>query len=89
MKQVYRLMLMEEVAKHYVLTGSNVRRVASDLGLSKSTVHKWLTCYITQKHSSYEGRKLAEEAKKLIEKNKQEMHLRGGEATRQKYISKK
>ena len=38
---------------------------------------------------AYINRKLYEEAKKILEKNKSERHLRGGEATRQKYIRQK
>ena len=85
MKQVYQIMLMEETAKHYVLTGSNVRKVAFDLGISKSTVHKRLIRFLNLKHTSYEASKLAEDVEKLIEKNKAEKHVRGGEATKKKY----
>ena len=85
MKQVYQIMLMEETAKHYVLTRSNVRQVAFDLGISKSTVHKRLSRFLKIKHTSNEDVALAKEVEKLIEQNKAEKHLRGGETTRQKY----
>lgn len=85
MKQVYQIMLMEETAKHYVLTRSNVRQVALDFGISKSTVHKRLSRFLKIKHTSNEDVALAKEVEKLIEQNKAEKHLRGGETTRQKY----
>ena len=58
-----------------------VRAVAQKFGISKRTVHKDVTQ--TLKRTNI---KLYEEVKKVLEKNKQERHLRGGEATRQKYI---
>lgn len=61
-----------------------VRAVAQKFGISKSTVHKDVTQ--TLKRTNI---KLYEEVKKVLEKNKQERHLRGGEATRQKYIVRK
>lgn len=61
-----------------------VRAVAQKFGISKSTVHKDVTQ--TLKRTNI---KLYEEVKKVLEKNKQERHLRGGEATRQKYIVQK
>ncbi len=61
-----------------------VRAVAQKFGISKSTVHKDVTQ--TLKRTNI---KLYEEVKNVLEKNKQERHIRGGEATRQKYIIQK
>lgn len=61
-----------------------VRAVAQKFGISKSTVHKDITQ--TLKRTNI---KLYEEVKHVLEKNKQERHIRGGEATRQKYIIQK
>ena len=61
-----------------------VRAVAQKFGISKSAVHKDVTQ--TLKRTNI---KLYEEVKNVLEKNKQERHIRGGEATRQKYIIQK
>jgi len=60
------------------------RAVAQKFGISKSTVHK----DITQTLKKVNG-KLYEEVKFVLEKNKRERHLRGGEATRKKYSFQK
>ena len=59
---------------------ATVRSAAAAFGISKSTVHKDVT-------QSLKGinRSLFEEVQKVLLKNKQERHLRGGEATKQKY----
>ena len=64
-----------------VETGATVRHTASVYGISKSTVHKDITVSLEKKNSA-----LAIEVKKVLEKNKNERHLRGGEATRKKYM---
>lgn len=61
-----------------------VRAVAKKFGISKSTVHKDITQILRRV-----DQKLYEEVKLVLEKNKQERHLRGGEATRRKYTVKK
>ncbi|NLI70448.1 MAG: sporulation transcriptional regulator SpoIIID [Firmicutes bacterium] len=67
---------------HYILeTGATVRKVAAEFGVSKSTVHKDIT-----ERLSYLDRDLAREVKKILENNKAERHIRGGEATRRKYL---
>ncbi len=58
-----------------------VRSVAQVFGISKSTVHKDVT--ETLRHVN---KGLYMEVFELLQKNKQERHLRGGEATRKKYI---
>lgn len=60
-----------------------VRAVAKQFGISKSTVHK----DVTQTLKSV-NRQLYEEVKAVLEKNKSERHIRGGLATKQKYIEK-
>jgi putative DeoR family transcriptional regulator (stage III sporulation protein D) len=37
----------------------------------------------------YENKKLYEDVKEVLSKNKAERHLRGGNATKQKYIEKR
>ena len=68
---------------YLVENGLTVRAVAKKFGISKSTVHKDITQ--TLKKSNQE---LYNRVKEVLEKNKQERHIRGGEATRKKYIIK-
>ena len=60
--------------------GMTVRGVAKEFGISKSTVHKDVT--VTLKKVN---RALYFQVKAVLDKNKQERHLRGGEATKKKY----
>lgn len=67
----------------YVLTSkATVRQAAKAFGTSKSTVHKDMTerlCAISPL--------MAREVAKVLRKNKEERHIRGGNATRAKYKS--
>lgn len=66
---------------HYIVdTKSTVRRAAEEFGVSKSTVHKDMTERLPRIN-----RELARKVKRVLEENKAERHIRGGEATRQKY----
>ena len=59
---------------------TTVRACAAAWGVSKSTVHKDVTQTLKNvNHGLYD------EVQKILMKNKQERHLRGGEATKQKY----
>ena len=68
------------LANYLVENKSTVRAVAGKFGISKSTVHKDVTQ--TLKHVNPA---LYQQVKDILEVNKQERHLRGGEATRKKY----
>ena len=59
---------------------ATVRSTARHFGISKSTVHKDVTQALKQVNKG-----LFLEVQELLQKNKMERHLRGGEATRQKY----
>lgn len=74
----------EELARHIIETGDTVRKTASKFGVSKSTVHKDITEKLKGQNPS-----LFRSVKAVLEKNKSERHIRGGEATKQKYISLK
>ena len=63
---------------------STVRAAAQVFGISKSTVHKDVTDTL-----KYVNKSLYYKVGELLLKNKQERHLRGGEATRQKYSDAK
>ena len=72
-----------ELAVYMIETGATVRATARHFGISKSTVHKALT---EQLHlCSYP---LYTQVRQVLDKNKQERHIRGGMATRQKYLRK-
>lgn len=66
---------------NYVLdTGKTVRLIAKEFGVSKSTVHKDLTERLPDIKPE-----LAKEVKEVLTYHKSIRHLRGGEATRNKY----
>ena len=60
--------------------GMTVRGVAKKFGVSKSTVHKDVTVTLKKVNKA-----LYLQVKAVLDKNKQERHLRGGEATKKKY----
>ena len=68
------------LASYLVENRATVRSVASKFGISKSTVHKDITQNLRRVNKS-----LYYEAKNVLEQNKKERHLRGGEATKNKY----
>ena len=70
-----------ELAHYIINTKDTVRGAAKRFGISKSTVHKDLTERLNKINPS-----LAYEARKILEENKAERHIRGGEATRLKYM---
>lgn len=69
-----------ELAKYIIENKCTVRDAAKKFGISKSTVHK----DITERLKEINGR-LAEEVRVILVENKQERHIRGGYATREKY----
>ncbi len=69
------------LGSYIVETGDTVRAVAKKFGISKSTVHKDVTQTLKKMDKS-----LYEKVKLVLEKNKSERHIRGGEATKQKYL---
>ena len=69
-----------ELAHYIVENGATVRAAAKRYGISKSTVHK----DITERLPRISG-VLAEQVKKVLDYNKAQRHLRGGEATKHKY----
>ena len=85
MKELYVYSIEERcviLARYLIDNKSTVRAVAKEFGISKSTVHKDITQIL--KHVDVT---LYEQVKEVLEINKQERHIRGGEATRTKYIN--
>ena len=70
----------ELIAEYVIDTGATVRTSAKKFGISKSTVHKDLAYKL-----KYINPPLYKLVKEILELNKAERHLRGGEATRKKY----
>lgn len=72
----------EILAAYMVENGVTVRAAASKFSISKSTVHKDITKNLKSVNPT-----LYAEVQKVLQKNKEERHLRGGEATRRKYLN--
>ena len=69
-----------EIANYIVENGAKVRQTAKKFGVSKSTVHK----DVTERMEEINPR-LAAKARKILDINKSERHIRGGMATKEKY----
>ncbi|MBQ1935513.1 MAG: sporulation transcriptional regulator SpoIIID [Clostridia bacterium] len=66
---------------HYIIDKkATVRSAAKYFGVSKSTVHKDVAERLLKIQPA-----LAQQVREVLDVNKAERHLRGGEATRQKY----
>ena len=69
------------LATYLVENHATVRATAQRFGISKSTVHKDITVHLKQINPP-----LYHKVQKILEQNKDERHIRGGEATKQKYL---
>jgi len=69
-----------EIAKYILNEGATVRQAAGIFGVSKSTVHKDVTERLPKINPL-----IASAVKEVLEINKAERHIRGGEATKLKY----
>ncbi|MBR7096123.1 MAG: sporulation transcriptional regulator SpoIIID [Clostridia bacterium] len=74
----------ELLAEYLVENNATVRSAARHFNVSKSTVHKDITGHLKTVNPA-----LYRMAKRVLEVNKSERHLRGGEATRMKYLGRK
>ena len=72
-----------EVGEYIIQSKATVRETAKKFGISKSTVHKDITDRLLRIDPT-----LAKAARNILELNKAERHIRGGMATRKKYIGK-
>ncbi len=72
-----------DIANYIIQENTTVRETAKKFGISKSTVHKDIVERLIKINPD-----LANNAKKVLEKNKQERHIRGGIATKEKYKGK-
>ena len=62
---------------------ATVRQTAARFGISKSTVHKDITTRLKKLNAV-----LYESVQEVLRTNKQDRHIRGGMATREKYRAK-
>ncbi|MDO4321167.1 MAG: sporulation transcriptional regulator SpoIIID [Lachnospiraceae bacterium] len=69
------------IAVYIVENNATVRETAKRFGVSKSTVHKDVTERLGQLNPS-----LAGQVRSVLDVNKQERHIRGGQATKEKYL---
>lgn len=70
-----------EMANYIIQEETTVRQAAKKFGVSKSTVHKDVTERLARINPS-----LALQARKILDINKSERHIRGGMATKDKYL---
>ncbi|MCL2358100.1 MAG: sporulation transcriptional regulator SpoIIID [Defluviitaleaceae bacterium] len=70
-----------DVAEFIISSNATVRETAKKFGISKSTVHKDVTERLVKINPN-----LAGEARRVLEINKSERHIRGGMATKEKYL---
>ena len=70
----------ELIGNYIVEQGTTVREAARYFGISKSTVHKDVTTELKVVNKT-----LFESVDAILQKNKEERHLRGGAATKEKY----
>lgn len=71
----------ERLALYIIENRATVRAAAGKFGVSKSTVHKDLSERLPQFN-----RTLYLQVKEILEENKAQRHIRGGMATRRKYL---
>ena len=70
-----------KTAEYIIETKATVRQTARKFGVSNSTVLKDVTARLERSSPA-----LATGARKVLEVNKKERHIRGGMATREKYL---
>lgn len=74
----------EILGLYLIENNATVRSTASNFGISKSTVHKDVTTRLSQTN-----RQLYDKVRSVLDSNKAQRHIRGGEATKNKYMIKR
>ncbi len=72
------------LASYIIENNETVRGAARKFGISKSTIHKDITHRLKKI-----DRDIYNNVRLVLDKNKSERHLRGGQATKLKYCGKK
>lgn len=70
-----------QLAVYIIETGATVRGAAQYFGISKSTVHKDIS-----QRLPHLNRSLYIQVRRILDTNKAQRHIRGGIATREKYL---
>lgn len=70
-----------KLGEYIIESKSTVRKAAKIFGVSKSTVHKDVS-----ERLKYVNPVLYREVKNILETNKAQRHIRGGMATKKKYL---
>lgn len=71
---------IKEEARYIVDNNATVRQAAKKFGISKSTIHNHM-----EKRLLKISKKMYNEVREVLDANKNERHIRGGNATREKY----
>jgi len=71
------------LGQYIIANNTTVRVTAKAFGISKSTVHQDITTRLEKINPA-----LHQKVKHILEKNKQERHIRGGLATKLKYAER-
>ena len=82
MKKSYIETRVIDVANFIIAQNATIRETAKKFGISKSTVHIDVTDRLININKS-----LANQVKEIINYNKSERHIRGGLATKEKYLN--
>ena len=69
-----------ETAQYFIKHKSTIRETAKHMGVSKSTTHRDLTERLQRINPA-----LYEQVNNILEENRQERHIRGGIATKEKF----
>ena len=80
----YMLERVTAIAEYMLDTGATVRACADHFKVSKTTVHKDVTQRLKRQDSSLYAR-----VRRVLDENKAQRHIRGGLATRDKYLRRK
>lgn len=75
---------VEEAARFILASGATVRECARHMGVGKTTIHKDMRSRLRILNPG-----MADDVGAVLDKNRAERHLRGGMATREKYLGNK
>ena len=70
-----------QLGRYIVAHNATVRKAAKAFGISKSTVHTDVT-----EKLKYIDSALWQEVRAVLDENKAQRHIRGGQATKEKYL---
>lgn len=80
----YMIERIQAISEYILATGCTVRACAEHFKVSKTTVHKDMRQRLLKLNPAR-----AEEVSRVLDGNREERHIRGGAATREKYAKKR